>query len=60
VEVRDRTLELAERNRELENLNLQLKEAILTDPAHGARQPALSAADAHTVLERAGSPGSET
>jgi len=35
VEVRDRTLELAERNRELENLNLQLKEASLTDPLTG-------------------------
>src|SRR5205807_8142889 len=35
VEVRDRTLELAERNRELEHLNLQLKEASLTDPLTG-------------------------
>jgi diguanylate cyclase (GGDEF)-like protein len=35
IEVRDRTLELAERNRELEHLNLQLKEASLTDPLTG-------------------------
>jgi len=35
VEVRDRTLEIAERNRELEHLNLQLKEASLTDPLTG-------------------------
>jgi diguanylate cyclase (GGDEF)-like protein len=34
-EVRDRTLELAERNRELEHLNHQLKEASLTDPLTG-------------------------
>jgi diguanylate cyclase (GGDEF)-like protein len=32
VEVRDRTAEIAERNRELEHLNHQLKEASLTDP----------------------------
>ena len=35
VEVRDRTVELAERNRELEHLNHQLKEASLTDPLTG-------------------------
>lgn len=35
VEVHERTLELAERNRELEHLNHQLKEASLTDPLTG-------------------------
>lgn len=35
VEVRDRTAEIAERNRELETLNHQLKEASLTDPLTG-------------------------
>lgn len=35
IEVRDRTLELAERNRDLEHLNRQLKEASLTDPLTG-------------------------
>lgn len=35
VEVHDRTLELAERNRDLEDLNHQLKEASLTDPLTG-------------------------
>ena len=35
VEVQDRTAELADRNRELEHLNLQLKEASLTDPLTG-------------------------
>jgi diguanylate cyclase (GGDEF)-like protein len=35
VEVHDRTLELAERNRDLEDLNHQLKDASLTDPLTG-------------------------
>ena len=59
VEVRDRTLELAERNRELENLNLQLKEASLTDPltGPGARgNPALSCSRCSTQFVSAPAP----